>query len=93
MTLPAAESTPARARGVFILKYERDGTGFSCVDREEAYEIYLQQTWTCHSTVHEAEKVKAPEMIARLRFRPNPQLFLAICEGWFDEQGRQGLVG
>lgn len=77
------------------MKYERDGNGFFCVVREERYEIYLQpkQTWTCHSTTHEAEKLKAPEMIARLRFRPNPQLFLAICEGWFDEQVRQVLSG
>jgi hypothetical protein len=42
--------------------------------------------------VHKTEKPKAPEMIARLGFRPNPQVFFAICEGWFDEQVRQGLL-
>jgi hypothetical protein len=75
------------------LNYERNGTGFYCLDHDEVYEIYLQskEAWTCLSTVREAQKPKAPEMIARLGFRPNPAVFFAICEGWFHDQARQGL--
>ena len=78
-----------------MLRYERDGTAFFCPDHGEPYEIYLQSdlTWTCHSTVHESEKKQTPQVIARLAFRPSPQVFLAICEGWFDEQVRQPGLG